>query len=59
MVPLAVAQLLLLPLLWFIPEHGKTRASLSLPAGSIGTGCILMAGDCTHGRQRDGVLCFP
>ncbi len=41
---LAVAQLLLLPLLWFIPEHGKTRASLSLPAGSIGTGCILMAG---------------
>ena len=42
---LAVTLLIFLPLLWFVPEHGSaSSASLSLPAGSVGVGCILMVG---------------
>ncbi len=41
---LAITQLLLLPLLWFVPDHGNPRTSISLPAGSIRAGCMLMAG---------------
>lgn len=41
---LAVALLLFLPLLWFVPRHNAVPVSLSLPAGSISAGCLLMLG---------------
>ena len=41
---LALIMLVFLPLVWFVPTHGRASASLSLPADSVGTGCILMVG---------------
>ncbi len=41
---LAVSLLAFLPLLWFVPERRAGPTSLSLPAGSMVAGCILMAG---------------
>ena len=41
---LAVTMLIFLPLVWFVPEHGKAPASLSLPADSIRAGSMLMVG---------------
>lgn len=41
---LAVTLLIFLPLVWFVPDHGKAPASLSLPADSIRSGSMLMVG---------------